>query len=286
MADSHSTYSGSSYVAHASVAATASAARIRSAFKIEVRFVGGLSVAQMSAFKQAANRWSRVIVGDIPTVRVEDEDIDDLLILAEGKAIDGADGILGQSGPTALRPRAAGPYAYLPAKGEMTFDTADLSSMEYSGTLHDVIAHEMGHVLGFGTIWARKRLLVGATSANPTFRGKSAKNEYGKLCKSRPQAVPVENLGGKGTRNSHWRESIFASELMSGFFASRVNPLSALTVASMADLGYTVDMSRAESYELPPSPREDIRSVASALDRHIPHLRQPVPIVLPDEALA
>jgi hypothetical protein len=279
-------YAGSSYVAHASVAATASAARIRSAFTIEVRFVGGLSAVQMNAFKEAAKRWSRVIVGDIPTVQVEGEDIDDLLILAEGKAIDGTDGILGESGPTVLRPKAAGPYAYLPAKGEMTFDAADLTSMEQSGTLHDVIAHEMGHVLGFGTIWARKRLLVGATTANPTFKGKQAKREYGKLCKSQPQPVPVENLGGKGTRNSHWREVIFASELMSGFFASHSNPLSALTVASMADLGYTVDMSRAEPYALPSASRRATNDdVSLALVHRIPVLRQTVAVVLPDEAL-
>ena len=92
--------------------------------------------------------------------------------------------------------------------------------MQREGTLADVIAHEMGHVLGIGTIWARKRLLVGATSHNPTFRGRHARSEYGKLLGTKPQSVPVENLGGKGTRNSHWRESVFGSELMSGFVAS------------------------------------------------------------------
>ena len=44
----------------------------------------------------------------------------------------------------------------------MSFDTADLDEMERKGTLNDVITHEMGHVLGIGTIWARKGLIRGS----------------------------------------------------------------------------------------------------------------------------
>jgi len=43
-----------SYIAHSSVKAGASAAAIASAYKIEIRFVGGLSTAQKNAFKGAA----------------------------------------------------------------------------------------------------------------------------------------------------------------------------------------------------------------------------------------
>ena len=35
----------------------------------------------------------------------------------------------------------------------MSFDTDDLSRMEQDGSLIDVIIHEMGHVLGIGTLW-------------------------------------------------------------------------------------------------------------------------------------
>jgi hypothetical protein len=58
-----------------------------------------------------------VIVGDLPSVMVGGELIDDLLIEAKGIAIDGPSGILGQAGPTNLRPAAAGASAFLPAKG-------------------------------------------------------------------------------------------------------------------------------------------------------------------------
>ena len=254
-------------------------------FKIEVRFLGGLNVEQKHAFQRAAERWSSVIVQDIPSVMIDNVKVDDLLILAKGTAIDNVNGILGQAGPTKLRPKAAGVHAYLPAMGEMTFDSHDLVELEREGSLLEVITHEMAHVLGFGTIWARKRLLVGATSSNPTFNGKHAKAEYGKLLSTKPKSVPVENLGGPGTRNSHWRESVFANELMSGFITSAGNPLSRLTVASLADLGYVVDVSAADAYQLPePSSVAATRSGQSSLfarRRMLPS----IPSVLPDQAL-
>src|SRR3954447_22112145 len=122
-----------------------------SPFSIKVRFLGGLTDSQQAAFVAAADRWTKVIVGDLPDVVVDGEAVDDLLILAQGSRIDGPGGILGQAGPTHLRPATAGAAAFLPAKGTMQFDTDDLSQMETSGTLQDVITHEMGHVLGFGT---------------------------------------------------------------------------------------------------------------------------------------
>lgn len=240
-----------SYVAHKSVKASASASAVQSAYKIEVRFLGGLTTAQKNAFKKAADRWSRIIIGDLPSVMVSGEVIDDLLIEAQGVPIDGVNGILGQAGPTNLRPASAGASAFLPAKGIMSFDTADLASMEADGTLVDVITHEMGHVIGLGTIWEDKGLLAGAGTRNPTFTGTHAKKAYGQLKGTRPTAVPVENTGGAGTRDGHWRESVFKNELMSGFIAGPSNPLSRLTAASLKDLGYRVNLSAAEAYALP-----------------------------------
>ena len=245
------------YIAHASVRAGASAAAVQSAYKIEVRFLGGLTTAQKNAFKKAADRWSKVIIGDVPSVLVGRDVVDDLLIEAQGIAIDGPGQILGQAGPTNLRPASAGASAFLPAKGIMQFDSADLAAMQADGTLLDVITHEMGHVIGIGTIWDRKRLLAGAGTANPRFTGANAKREYGVLKGIGPTAVPVENGGGPGTRDSHWRESVFKNELMSGFIAAPNNPISRLTVASLKDLGYVVDMNAAEPYSLP-----DLRALA------------------------
>jgi hypothetical protein len=231
-----------------------------SPFTIEVRFLGGLTEPQKNAFKAAADRWSRVIVGDLPSVLVDGEVIDDVLILAEGANIDGPGRILGQAGPTHLRPASAGAFAFIPAKGRMTFDSADLAEMEQQGTLNDVIAHEMGHVLGIGTIWTHKNLLNGSGTNNPTFTGAGASQEFGALLGGGgPTPVPVENRGGPGTADSHWRETVFHAELMSGFVAAPGNPMSRVTVASLGDLGYAVDLSAAEPYTLP-----DVQALAMA----------------------
>jgi hypothetical protein len=251
--EEHSMATFETYQAKADPEIALSIAGTTSPFTIEVRFLGGLTQPQMDAFKGAADRWSRMIVGDLPSVLVDGEVIDDVLISAQGAEIDGPGKILGQAGPTHVRPATAGDAAFIPAKGRMTFDTADLEQMEQRGTLNDVITHEMGHVIGSGTIWALKELLKGAETDNPTFEGRSAMEEYGRLRgdSGEPTPVPVENTGGPGTRGSHWRETIFLNELMSGFIAAVGNPISHLTVGSLQELGYVVDLDAAEPYKLP-----------------------------------
>ena len=276
-----------SYFAKASKHAAMRLAKAVSPFTIEVRFLGGLNQRQKDAFTKAADRWAKVIVGDLPSVMVDGEVIDDVLILAEGSAIDGPGNILGQAGPTRLRPKSAGKSAYLPAKGQMQFDTADLAEMQADGTLNDVITHEMGHVLGIGTIWSHKGLLKGAGGSNPTFRGKAAMKEYGALKGGGPAAVPVENRGGQGTADSHWRETLFGSELMTGYVAKPPNPMSRMTIGSLQDLGYVVDTSAAEAYALPShlqlAEKGLLVTHASPIDRGVvlPH----IPIVLPEDSL-
>jgi hypothetical protein len=278
-------------VADASAAKKAGAAR---PFGITVRFLGGLTAAQKKAFQRAADRWSTVIVGDLPPVTIAGEVIDDVLIEASGVKIDGPGKILGQAGPTHLRPKGAGAAAFLPAKGTMQFDSADLKAMESDGSLGDVITHEMGHVLGIGTIWDRKGLLKGAGGANPTFVGKRAQKAFGELSKAagldpsgKAKPVPVENTGGVGTADSHWRESVFKKELMTGFVADAKNPLSKLTVAGLGDLGYQVDMSAAEPYTLPNLMSMAVEGTLASPAVSIEDARvlPVIPTVLPDASL-
>ncbi|MFJ1708258.1 leishmanolysin-related zinc metalloendopeptidase [Kitasatospora sp. NPDC088346] len=243
---------------HRSYRAVADATRARqladttSPFSIEVRFLGGLTNSQEDAFARAADRWANVIVGDLDTAVVGDDVIDDLLVEAEGVVIDGVGNVLGMAGPTDFRDASAVAGALLPAKGVMRFDSADLAQMETDDTLVDVITHEMGHVLGIGTVWTDFDLLHGAGTSNPTFTGPGAAAEFGKLLGAGEAVpVPVANVGGPGSRDSHWRESVFRNELMSPSIAAAGNPLSRLTAASLEDLGYLVDVDAAEPYDLP-----------------------------------
>jgi hypothetical protein len=273
------------YVARADLR-RARAARATTPFTITVAFLGGLTTAQKNAFKAAADRWATVIVGDLPDVVIQGQVIDDLLIEASGTAIDGPGGILGQAGPTHLRPAGAGAAAFIPAKGRMQFDTADLANMQSNGTLNDVITHEMGHVLGIGTIWTTKGLLAGANGNNPTFTGTNARKEYGILKGTGPAAVPVENTGGPGTRNSHWRETVFRNELMTGFVGGRPNPLSRLTVASLKDLGYVVDPNKAEPYTLPNLLQLAEGGLLAAAHEREGMVLPTVPMILPPDSVA
>lgn len=213
-----------------------------SGFEITVN-VAGMTTSQRNIFQQAAQRWSEVIVGDLPNATYNGRAVDDVLIDARGVAIDGAGGILGQAGPELLRSGSA-----LPIYGVMEFDTADMAAMESDGTLLGVVIHEMGHVLGLGTIWSNLGLVQGAGTATPRFLGRQATAEYNLAFGANATGVPLENSGGEGTRDSHWAESIFGNEIMTGYVegAGVTMPLSRVTVAALADMGYQVNMNAAD----------------------------------------
>lgn len=239
-------------------------------FNIEVRFLGGLTTSQQRIFEQAAERWSQIITGDLPSVRVDGEIVDDILIEAQGVFIDGPGGVLGQAGPTQLRPGSL-----LPAKGFMEFDTADIIRQEQDGSLINTIVHEIGHVLGIGTVWSLKNFLVGCSSdinfPDPVYLGEKAQEEFATLIgEATPQPVPVANRGGPGTRCGHWREGVFGNELMTGFLDTGSNPLSRLTIATLEDLGYEVNYDAADTYQIPTA----LQLAIMGINADFPHARQ------------
>ena len=99
----------------------------------------------------------------VPGTPALNETIDDLVIFAVLDSIDGPGKILGQAGPCFIRLPG-----YLPLIGAMRFDTADVATLESAGQFDEVILHEMGHVLGFGTIWGPLGLLADPASAGGT----------------------------------------------------------------------------------------------------------------------
>lgn len=220
-------------------------------FTIVVRFPDStLTAAQKLVFQRAAARWSQIIVGDLPDVTVNGRVIDDLEITATAPFIDGPSGILGQAGPDALRTTGS----RLPYTGSMEFDSADLAAMQADGTFEGVILHEMAHVIGIGTLWQSKGLLQNIFTTNPIYVGANALREYRQLSgNATATGVPVENTGGPGTALGHWRESVFTTELMTGYAeeAGTAMPISRMTVGSLQDMGYTVDYTKADPYVLP-----------------------------------
>ena len=200
------------------------------------------TAAYRAAFEEAALRWAEVITGALtPATLPNGRRVDNLLIFADAKDIDGPGRVLGQAGPTHIRDKSL-----LPIAGIMEFDLADLASMADTGLLLPVILHEMGHVLGVGTLWNIMGLINGAGTSDPEFKGEKANVEFAKLDKG--EEVPIENTGGPGTREGHWRESVLDNELMTGWIDAGFNPLSRITVASLSDMGYEVDMDAADRF--------------------------------------
>nr|MDJ0575832.1 pre-peptidase C-terminal domain-containing protein [Xenococcaceae cyanobacterium MO_234.B1] len=217
-------------------------------YDIDVIFIDdSLNPDQQEVFEDAASRWEEIITGDVPDVVVPGFGfVDDIAIDASAPFIDGPGGILGQAGPTVLR---AG--SFLPARGIMQFDSADLEFLEEEGLFDDVILHEMAHVIGFGTIWQEKNLLTGIGTPDPRFVGEGATDEYNDIFGVSESGVPVEADFGPGTALSHWDEDLFGNELMTGFINFGENPLSRITAASMGDLDYEVNVDAADAYTPP-----------------------------------
>lgn len=221
-----------------------------SAFKIEVVYSG--DATYQSYFVAAAQRWAQIIVGDLPDVG----QIDDLKISASVQADDGVGGRLGYARPLLTRSNASGG---LPYTGEMSFDSADMANMVANGSLSGVILHEMGHVLGLGTLWGSKNLLdltsgfqSGGNTYYAKYTGAYALSEYKTLPGGNGSAtsIPLENntaVFAGGSLGSHWRESVFNSELMTPA-ANGSLAISRMTVGSLKDLGYEVVFSAADSY--------------------------------------
>jgi hypothetical protein len=237
-----------------------------SQFDIELHFVSGVSASQRAAFDRAAARWETAISGDLPGVFLSvgagdcgaespafNGAVDDLIIFITLGEIDGAGKVLGQAGPCRVRGGS-----FLPASGVMLFDVADVVNLEADGTLEDVVLHEMGHVLGIGTIWSPKGFLINPSlpdnpGVDTHFNGASAISAFNSIggATYTDQKVPVENSqGGAGTRDSHWRESVFRNELMTGFVNRGSNPMSIVTIRSLEDLGYAVNGDAADMFLL------------------------------------
>lgn len=241
-------------------------------YVLEVRYVGAAPAAAVQdAFACAAARLRAVIRSSLVPVPFTNENISDcvngqvlnetvpgLLILAIVEPIDGPGQVLGSAGPCYLRNSGL-----LPVVGRMRFDSADLQQLLDEGSLSSVILHEMLHVVGVGTIWDPSLLNLNAgIGATPRFTGPLARlacvEEHGGATAC-ANWVPLENcldlnpqLGcGIGTINSHWKESVFGNELMTGYLDAIANPFSTMSMMALADMGYGVDPLQSNDYRLP-----------------------------------
>lgn len=214
-----------------------------STFDIDLVFDSSVSASQRATFRAAADRWEQVIAGDIPDVIVPGVgNVDDLSISITAQPIDLAGNVLAETELIAARVGS-----FLPSATDIRFDSADLSALDASGQLQEVALHEIAHALGFGLIWDDLGLIVGAGTSDPRFVGTNAVAEYNARFGLNSTTVPVENVGGPGSVDLHWRESLLTNELMTSVLNSGSNPLTRLTIGQFEDLGYQVDYGAADA---------------------------------------
>ena len=257
----------------------------RGLYAIDLILVDPVNESVRAAFSTAVDYWESILAGtelpDFPigegvplgcrniTTDQSMATIDDLVIVAAVEEGDGRGGVLASASVCGVRAESQ-----LPLIGTLKFDVADLALLSKTGNMEEVIVHEIGHVLGIGILWDDHGLLINPSRPNDRgadthFRGPmaiAAFDEAGGEIYTGGEKVPVENFAGRGSGDSHWRESVLDHELMTPALSLGVpNPLSAMTVQSLADMGYTVDLSLAEPFLLPGAaaraPGEDVRKI-------------------------
>ena len=211
-------------------------------FDIELVLLDDFTDSQKDVLQYVARRWMAVITEDLPDYTFTQgvwgmcgsqffeipagERIDDLRVYVTKEPL--SVGTLGFGGPMVVREET-----HLSVVGCMGIELSH-ANLLITGL------HEVGHVLGFG-YWIEH--FQNPPDGDQHFNGPLAIAAFDAAGgRDYPGAkVPVEPGG-------HWRRSVFGDELMGPI---GTGALSAITVQSLADLGYGVDVSQADPYTLP-----------------------------------
>ena len=239
-------------------------------FDIEVVYDSPPTDAMRAAVEWGVQYWERILTMSLPNVDFSSEAgycggvvfrdvIDDMRLYVEVDRGGGSGtGGRGSAGACVVRSTSG-----LPAAGSVTLyvDENDLSA----NSLRRLILHEITHALGF----SRYRFHSANLLRNPSLLkdgsdalGAPDTHFVGQLAVAAFNAaggssysggkVPIWNAQNRnrGVQDSHWRDTVFGNEVM-GSSTDHTSKLSAITIQAMADLGYHVDVSQAESYTLP-----------------------------------
>ena len=240
-------------------------------FDIDLGFTSDVPSAARTVIRQAVSTWESILANtELSDVRYNRQitcggltttdvvgTVDDLLILFATDSIDGSRGTLGYAGPCSIRSSNS-----LPIVGRVVLDSEDIDRIPATTGLLDVVLHEIAHVLGFGIMWNHFGLLRDPSSVTPGadthFTGAGAISAFNAAggASYTGAKVPVEN-GDTGSKDTHWRRSVFRNELMAPVInIRRSSALSAITIWSLSDMGYSVNTALADAYgvsaDIPP----------------------------------
>jgi hypothetical protein len=229
-------------------------------FNINFGYGTSLTKAQKQGFIDARSKWSSIITKDSAASAclkagatlcgyrfAKATCIDDLFIGVRIKKMDGVGKIAGSAGPCAVDDTGK------VRMGLMTFDVEDANNLIKNGAWESTILHEMGHVLGLGTLWEYEQLITSRVLPPPfLYQGENGNAGLSEIVGSDSKII-IEDLGGVGTARAHWKELVYDGELMTGYLEPKGKkmPLSLMTVRALQDLGYVVDVTKADPYTKP-----------------------------------
>jgi hypothetical protein len=165
-------------------------------FSLDLTFSGDFSPSQETIIRGAASYWEQQLVGYQPGISLTG-----IPVSIEAVNFDGLGGVIASGGPL------AGTYQGgfgLTTSGRIRFDIPDLGAAESAGTLPDVAAHELAHVIGFGQMWIYNNVYVNGSGQ---YTGAFALDAYRSEFDPGAAFVPVELMGGAGTADGHWDEN-------------------------------------------------------------------------------
>jgi hypothetical protein len=211
----------------------------QSQFNIELSFGNDIPEAIREGVRQAAARWSQIIIGDLP----DEGAIDDIKIDVESGQLEL--NILATGGPDQFRPGGGLPY-----HGVVTW--SELALNESTARATQIALHEIAHVLGVGTLWESRNLLESQFGTS-VYAGRAALAMYQFAVDSAAKGVPIQATAGDTGHGTHWADSWAAvNDQFFDIMSSELNQnvagrfISTVTVGAIHDLGYEVDYTQAD----------------------------------------
>ena len=186
--------------------------------------------AQASALGRAEAFWEGIVTGYADGIDAGPLTIDVAVVAQDGPA-----GTLAVGYPVEVADRGG---FLVPTLSYIDFDVADFDDRGVSQALFETLLHEIAHALGFGSLWRDNGATVAGSGRYTGAAGLAVyRAEFGL-----PGAafVPLTLGAGPGSDEFHWDEDWAGGfdELMTPFDDGPAY-LSATTIASFRDLGYT-----------------------------------------------